>query len=35
LGEVAYIIHRMEDVTDFVRLKRAQQVATAEMEAEV
>lgn len=35
LGAVAYIIHRVEDVTDFVRLKRAQQAATAEMEAEV
>jgi PAS domain-containing protein len=34
-GEVSYIIHRVEDVTDFVRLKRAQQAATAEMEAEV
>jgi signal transduction histidine kinase len=34
-GAVAYIIHRVEDVTDFVRLKRAQQAATAEMEAEV
>jgi len=34
-GEVAYIIHRVEDVTEFVRLKRAQQAATAEMEAEV
>jgi signal transduction histidine kinase len=35
LGAVTYIIHRVEDVTDFVRLKRAQQAATAEMEAEV
>jgi signal transduction histidine kinase len=35
LGDVSYIIHRVEDVTEFVRLKRAQQEVTQQMEAEV
>lgn len=34
-GDVAYIIHRVEDVTDFIRLQREQQAVTDQMAAEI
>ena len=34
-GDVAYIMHRVEDVTEFIRLQREQQAETDQMAAEI